>query len=190
MYTNEKALELCSPFVNVHFINRSTEEDKIKHLERTLDRAMSSLTPTNINTDSILSIPDHFLPNNDTMMSSRPHSRAANREHQPPVSTHQKARAISDRCPSASSNEPVYRYEPLKTLSKVPASQSNGHVTSSRPPVNHVRTTHNAASIGESVDIIRQLGLNNTQTSPPRWYNPPPEKLEPSPRRSGPHTDS
>lgn len=143
-------------------------------LERTLDNAIASVvTPTNINTDSILSVPEQLL---NESLSIRPSSQASTtiNNNQPGV------RELYSRVDTTQSD----RQTPQPTLdskfSYVPLRQSAASQSRNRTPTNT-----------DTSSIIRELGLDNTETSPPRWYNPPPEKLDPSPpRRSYPDNKS
>lgn len=146
---------------------RSSNEEKLSKLERTLDNAIASVvTPTNVNTDSILTVPERLL---NESLSIRPTSQASsvnmNNHQLPPVSDlySRVDMTQSDRITPQPTLDSRYSYVPLRHAS-----------TASRG-----KTPTNT----DTSSIIRELGLDNTETSPPRWYNPPPEKLDPSPPR-------
>jgi len=178
-----------------------TYEEKLDKLERTLDNAVAAaLTPTNINTDSILSVPeqlftdslrlrdhdqvcvDHSMgqlysrgPTPITMDSENQYTALRKGASAPPVDvTGRTTPTLCDRSgrttPVVTDTDSKYSYVPLR------------HATlSSIVSVERNRTPLSTYSTSDK--IIRELGLHNTETSPPRWYNPPPEKLNPTPEK-------
>lgn len=128
-------------------------------LERTLDKAAASLTaPTHVNTSAILGVPDQLI--RETSIAERRisprNSVAADR---------------AERQPTHSQTESGCKYT-YTSLQKA-GLQMTQLTTDCRSDCTR----------SQSDEIIRDLGLDNTTTSPPRWYNPPPEKLDPSPRQ-------
>lgn len=177
-------------------LRRSTYEEKLCRLERTLDNAVAAaLTPSNINTDSILSVPDQLFASS---LRFRSHSelcpdhtlaelysrgptpitidRATDADRLDSVTPTAGLRSDRDT-PVVTDTESRYSYVPLRNIA--PSSLSGAR--NRMPTASHCNT--------DTSDIIRELGLDNTETSPPRWYNPPPEKLDPSPDRR-PHPTS
>ena len=159
---------------------RSTYEEKISKLERTLDNAVAAaVTPSNINTDSILSVPDQLFTDSLRCKTHSEicadHSLAELYSRGPtPVVYGRMDRdtpALDVRSdtatPVVTDTESRYSYVPLRRASALSLDRN-------KTPTNCNTDTS---------DIIRELGLDNTETSPPRWYNPPPEKLDPSPDR-------
>lgn len=175
---------------------RSTYEEKLSKLERTLDNAVAAaITPCNINTDSILSVPDQLFTDS---LPYRAHSDVCADHTLAELYSRGPTPITSDRIGRVTGSD---RLDSLTATAGVREDRSASVVTDigsrySYVPLHRaaISTTH---SIDNSVtpvasnythetdtsDIIRELGLDNTETSPPRWYNPPPEKLDPSPDR-------
>ena len=146
---------------------RSSKEEKLTSLEKTLENAIAAVvTPTNVNTDSILTVPEQLL---NESLSLRPASRTTtittNNHHHLNDVYSQVDVTQSDRLTPTPTQDSRYNYVPLRHASATSQSRAKTPLTT------------------DTSSIIRELGLDNTETSPPRWYNPPPEKLDPSPSR-------
>ncbi|XP_067942867.1 centrosomal protein of 152 kDa-like [Watersipora subatra] len=177
--------------------SRSSYAEKLNKLERTLDNAVAAaVTPTHVDTDSILSMPPEQLFTGSLRCSAhldtcQDHSLAELYSRGPtPIVTDRPFRCsgryvgrltdvtptpedISDReTPVVTDTESRYSYVPLRNLA----------ISSSFGP-DRVASLASSICNTDSSTIIRELGLDNTETSPPRWYNPPPVKLTPSPDR-------
>lgn len=159
-------------------------EEKLNKLERTLDNAVAAVVTPTINTESILSVPEQLF--TDSMRHRRHSEVCLDHTLSQMYSSRGPTPIAGDRLdrltPAITDTDSRYSYVPLRhtTVSSVAHS-----IDRNKTPVNDNYNT-------DTSDIIRELGLNNTETSPPRWYNPPPEKLDPSPDKrphveSGPH---
>ena len=188
---------ICPPVLLFVTRCRSSYAEKLNKLERTLDNAVTAaVTPTHIDTDSILSMPPEQLFTGSLRCSAhldtcQDHSLAELYSRGPtPIVTDRPFRCsgryvgrltdvtptpedISDReTPVVTDTESRYSYVPLRNLA----------ISSSFGP-DRVASLASSICNTDSSTIIRELGLDNTETSPPRWYNPPPVKLTPSPDR-------
>jgi len=135
----------------------------LSKLERTLDKAVSAITQTtNVNTDSILSVPEHLL-RDDSFISHTTNTQNVHSMRSPSENRRPHSRQTDSRPPSArtiaANTDSGYKYTSLRGAA--------------RP----------AASYTDSRAVLEDLGLTNTQASPPRRFNPPAEKLTPSPQR-------
>lgn len=140
------------------FVFRCTTEEKLTKLERTLDKAVASLInpASRIDTEHQVRPPTAEITQGAKTVTSHPEATC-----------HGKSSGVA-----GAPSDIRYQYLPLRDTNN---QTSHG---SSRPLT---ATTNQYRS--DSANLIKELGLDSTVTSPPRRYNPPPEKLDPSPHK-------